>query len=75
MRKVVCLVEVKPIFNKIIESGSKWFSQVIRATDHSISIILNEVQKNKKRAQEYLRSREVLLASFINDNLKMYKNA
>lgn len=71
MRKVVCLVEIKPIFNKIIESGSKWFSQVIRATDHSISIILNEVQKNKKRAQEYLRSREVLLASLKEVQKKM----
>lgn len=58
--------EILPVINKIFGKGQDWFSQLVNATDHTITKATIFLKEQKKQLNEYMVDHEKLLSNIKN---------
>ncbi|QNK87235.1 hypothetical protein H7992_18810 [Sporosarcina sp. resist] len=58
--------EILPVINKIFGKGQDWFSQLVNATNHTITKATIFLKEQKKQLNEYMVDREKLLSNIKN---------
>lgn len=63
--------EILSVINKIFGKGQDWFSQLVNATDHTITKATIFLKEQKKQLNEYMVDREKLLSNIKNKQVEV----